>query len=493
MQTQVSEWRATPFLDPRSDDPVYLQIAQALMREIHDGRFGPGESLPGYRRLAEQLGVSRNTVMAAYAELRAEGWMVSTPGEGSAVSARLPAHLPGRGPPQGAASIAPGPAIGFDLAGAAPSTPPHPAGRLLEVASGLPDPRLLPGAALARAYRRALTPARASARAADPQGHPRLREALAHLLARGRGIPGSAEDVLVTRGTQMALFLVAQALFTPGDAVAVEAMGGRGAWEAFARAGARCLPVPVDEAGLRVEELEPVLRAGGLRAVLVTPQRQYPTLAILSPERRARLLALARRHRFAVIEIDQDSEFQFDGRALAPLAAGEAPGLVVHLGTLSKIFSPDLRLGFVHAPAPLIARMRELRATFDRHGDPVLERAMAELMEDGEIQRHLNRMVQVYRRRRDALCAALARELPAAVSVQPPAGGLALWVGVQHGIDVDRWAARALERGVAFQPGRRFAFDGGPVAGMRLGFSGYPEPQLEDVASRLRAALEEAP
>jgi GntR family transcriptional regulator / MocR family aminotransferase len=333
-------------------------------------------------------------------------------------------------------------------------------------------------------------PGRPGARAADPQGHPRLREALAHLLARGRGVPASAGDVLVTRGTQMATFLVAEALFAQGDVVAVEAMGGRGAWEAFARTGARCLPVPVDGDGMQVEELEPILRAGRLRAVLVTPQRQYPTLAVLSSARRTRLLALAQQHRFAVVEIDQDSEFQFDGRPLAPLAAGDAPGVVVHLGTLSKIFSPDLRLGFVHGPGPLIARMRDARAAFDRHGDPVLERAMAELMEDGELQRHLNRMVQVYRRRRDALSVALVRELGGAVSFRLPAGGLALWVRVQDGIDVDRWAARALAGGVVFQPGRRFAFDGGPVAGMRLGFSGYPEPQLEDVAVRLRAALE---
>jgi GntR family transcriptional regulator/MocR family aminotransferase len=116
---------------------------------------------------------------------------------------------------------------------------------------------------------------------------------------------------------------------------------------------------------------------------------------------------------------------------------------------------------------------------------------MAELMEDGEIQRHLNRMVQVYRRRRDALCGAIGRELGGRVSLEPPAGGLALWLRTGAGLDVDGWAARALERGVAFRPGRRFAFDGGPVAGLRLGFAKYPEAELEEVARRMRAALPE--
>jgi len=486
----VTTWTPTIFLDPRSQEPVYLQIAHTLMREIHRGRLKAEDPLPGYRALAEQLGVSRNTVMAAYRELQAEGWVRSAPGEGSAVARRVPAHLPERAarPAEPAAG-----AIGFDLADDAGGRPSEGGHKLLEVASGVPDPRLLPGAALARAYRRALTRGRGALGADDPQGHPRLREALCQMLAGTRGIAATPERTLVTRGSQMAMVLLAEALFAPGDAVAVEALGGRGAWEAFARTGARCIPVPIDAEGVQVESLEAVLEAGPLRAVLVTPQRQYPTLAVLSPARRARLLELAAAHRFAVLEIDQDSEFQFEGRPLAPLAAEDPAGVVVHVGTLSKIFSPDLRLGWVHGPLPLIQRMRERRALFDRHGDPALERAMAELMEDGEIQRHLNRMQLVYRARRDALCAALGRELPSALEVRPPTGGLALWAPSRPGVDVDGWASRALGHGVAFRPGRQFAFDSGPVAGIRVGFANYPEPQLEEVARRMRAALEELP
>jgi GntR family transcriptional regulator/MocR family aminotransferase len=165
--------------------------------------------------------------------------------------------------------------------------------------------------------------------------------------------------------------------------------------------------------------------------------------------------------------------------------------VVVHVGTLSKIFSPDLRLGFVVGPGPMISRMNTLRAAFDRHGDPVLERAIAELMEDGELQRHLNRMDKIYRSRRDALCAGLAEALPGTLGVERPSGGLAVWAEVDRAIDVDVWAARALERGVSFQPGRRFSFDGSAVSGLRLGFSNYPEPELLEVARRMRSALED--
>jgi GntR family transcriptional regulator/MocR family aminotransferase len=482
----MSVWKPTLFLDPASAEPVYLQIAHALMREIGRGRLNPGDPLPGYRTLGEQLGVSRNTVMAAYRELQAEGWVVSTPGEGSVVAPEPPMRVPGE-------SVAPV-AMGFDLPGAvAPEAAVVPGG-LLKVASGMPDPRLLPGAELARAYRRALTlNAQANLLIEDPQGHPRLRESLARMLASTRGIPAQPDQVLITRGSQMALFLVAQAIMTPGDGVGVEALGHRTAWEAFAQAGARNLPIPVDGQGLRVEALAELLRFEPLRAVFVAPDRQYPTLVPLSPERRIRLLALAREHRFAVIENAQDTEFQFEGRPQAPLAAEDPGGVVVHVGTLSKIFSPNLRLGFVHGPLPLVKRMVALRQALDRQGDMVLERAFAELIDDGEILRHLNRMQLTYRKRRDALGEALRKHLGDHLSFRLPEGGLALWAEVREGIDVDRWSARALELGVAFRPGRHFAFDGGPVQGLRLGFSNYDETELEEVARRMAQALRDLP
>lgn len=461
------------------------------MREIHRGRLRPGDALPGYRSLGERLGISRNTVMAAFRELQAEGWVVSRPGEGSMVAPHPPANLPGGLAAQGETS-ADGAGMGFDLASGTVAVSPVGAPGLLKVASGLPDPRLLPGAELARAYRRALVLNRQmNLELEDPQGHPRLREALARMLSASRGIRATADSVLVTRGSQMALYLAGQALASPGDPVAVEALGHAGAWQGFARAGARCLPVPVDGEGLRVGAVAQLAESEHLRAVFVTPLRQYPTLVPLAAERREKLMELARTHRFAIIENDQDSEFLFEGRPRAPLAAEDRSGVVIHVGTLSKIFSPNLRLGFVHGPEPLIARMRALRQALDRQGDMVLERAFAELLEDGAIHRHLNRMHQVYRARRDALCHALDRALGDRIQFLKPDGGLALWVRAAEDIDVDRWAARALERGVAFQPGRRFAFDGGPVQALRIGFSNYPEPELEEVAQRMKAALEE--
>lgn len=484
-------------LDPRSERPVYLQIAHAFMEEILRGRFRPGDPLPGYRTLALDLAVSRNTVLAAYRELQAEGWLVAARGEGSAVAPTPPTRLPGAAPAPAAGEHTgghPHPAMGFDLHRAPEPGAPDAARALLRVATGNPDPRLLPGTALARAYRRALTVnPKGTLALDDPQGHPALREAVASMLRAARGVPAAPERLVITRGGQLPFALVAHALLGPGDAVAVEALGPRDAWETCARAGARCLPVPVDGEGLDVDALERLAASERLRGVLISPVRQYPTTVPLSPGRRARLLALAARHRVAILEADHDAEFQFDGDAPAPLAADDAAGVVVLTGSLSKVFSPGLRLGFVLAPAPLVAELRSSRDALDRHGDPALERAMAELLEDGEIGRHLNRMHPIYRSRRDALARALSAHLGDALAFTPPAGGLALWARVREGVDVDAWARRALERGVAFQPGRKFAFDGGPVQGLRIGFSAHGEEELAEVARRLAAALPGAP
>jgi GntR family transcriptional regulator/MocR family aminotransferase len=481
----MADWIPPLFLDPTSEAPAFRQIAQGLIAEIRRGRFRAGDPLPGYRALAAQLGVSRNTVMAAYQELQAGGWVLSRGGAGSVVAPQHSTESDVLAPPDTSG-------IGFDLSATDPPATATPKAGVVDLATGVPDPRLVPGDLVARAYRRAITSRRANPlEINDPHGHPRLREALAAMVRSTRGITASPADIFVTMGAQNAIYLVARALLEPGDAVGVEALGSRGAWKAFVSAGARCLPIPVDADGLDVDALAKIAATVRLRAVLVTPQRQYPTLAVLSQVRRNALLALAARNRIALLEVDQDTELQYEGRPLAPLAAVDRAGVVVHIGSLDKILSPGLRLGFVHAPRPLIERLAVVHHDVDAQGDLVLQRALAELMEDGEVQGHMARMLPVHRRRRDALAEALRRELCASVTVRPVTGGLALWADVEGSVDVDAWSAAALRRGVFFRSGRHFNFEGAAVAGLRIGFASAREEDLEEVARRMKAALEE--
>ncbi len=459
--------------DPR---PVYVRIAERIVADIRRGRLRPGDRLPGSRALATSLGVHRNTVLAAFAELLSEGWLVAVNGSGTFVNAELPETAAKSGGRRAGG-------LGFVLP-PAPAPVPEPPGAPLQFAS-TPDVRAVPWSPLARAWRR-VTRRSGLAGYGDPRGDEALRAALAAMLAANRGLGVGADDVQITRGSQMAIYLVARALLRPGDVVAVEALGYRPAWTALREAGATLVPVPVDGDGLDVAALADLHRRRPLRAVYVTPHHQYPTTASLHPARRLALLDLARREGVAVLEDDYDNEFHYDGRPLLPLAAADDAGVVVYVGTLSKILAPGLRIGFVVAPRPLLDRLAEARRFVDRQGDTLGERAVAELFEEGEVQRHVRRVRREYERRRGALADALRRHLGSALEFDLPAGGLALWVR-GPGLDFDAWSARALARGVAFAAGSRFAFDDTRLAAARLGFATLTVDEIERAVGVLAA------
>jgi GntR family transcriptional regulator/MocR family aminotransferase len=488
----MAQWQLAVDLRGSSEQPIFIRLARAISDDVRRGRLKPGDALPGSRSLARELGVHRNTVLAAYAELAAEGWITTEAAARTLVSHALPdVESPSR---RRAAAPA---ALGFDLVArredretreARHELKPPP--QALAMSGGIPDVRLLPTAPLARAYRRALKrggPALLGY--GDSRGHARLRAALGEMLSALRGVAADEESLMVTRGSQLALDLVARTLLQPGDVVAVEALGYRPAWTALARAGARVVPVPVDERGLDVDALALLAARERLRAIYVTPHHQYPTTAMLDAGRRLQLLELARARRIAVIEDDYDFEFHYEGRPVLPLAATDRHAVVVYIGTLSKILAPSLRLGFVVAPPPLIERLAIERLAIDRQGDQVVECAVAELIEDGELQRHVRRMRRIYQTRRDVLVAQVGKRLGGLVEATPPPGGMALWARVDRGIDVDGWAARALERGVVFNPATRFAFDGRPRPYMRLGFAALDERELDEGVRRMAAAL----
>ncbi len=339
--------------------------------------------------------------------------------------------------------------------------------------------RLAPHAALGRAWRRAVRARDLLGYAADARGDLRLREALAALLSETRGLAAGSDDLMVVRGSQMALDLVARSLLRPGDVVAVEEPGYGPARRVFARAGARVVPLAVDREGMDVAALDELSGRTHVRLIYVTPHHQYPTTVTLSPARRLALLDLAARRRIAVLEDDYDHEFHYDGRPLLPLASGDPAGVVIYAGSLAKVLAPGLRLGFVVAPRPLLQRLAAERALVDWQGELVLERAVAELIEEGELQRHVRRLRRVYQARRDVLSGALEARLSSVLTHRKPAGGMALWATVRGGIDADAWQAGALRAGLLFQCGRTFSFDGRSTPHLRLGFAIADERELE--------------
>ena len=463
---------------------MYLQVASAIAEDIRRGRLKPGDPLPGTRALAERLGVNRNTAVAAYEELSAEGLVCTRAGGGTFVAEAAP------GPPASQAPSAQKPTYPL-----APPLPPPladtapPAGVLM-MSRGVPDVRLLPAPALARAFRRAIgRQGRALLTYADPCGHVRLRAELATMLSRTRGLLATPEDVLVTRGSEQGIDLVARMLLRPGDAVAVEEFGYPPAWSVLRLAGARLVPVPLDDEGLDVAALEDLLRRERIRAVFVTPHHQFPTTTVMSEGRRARLAGLAVRHGFAIIEDDYDHEFHYEGRPLLPIAAGAGGANVIYVGSLSNLLAPGLSTGFVVAPAPVLEQLVRLRAASDAQGDSAVECAIAELFEEGEVLRHVRRMRRIYAARRDALAAALSTHLDGAVSFRVPDGGMALWARAAPEIDVAAWAQAGAREGVLFCDSREYHFFHRRQPFLRLGFTYHDEAELEEAVRRMARAL----
>lgn len=485
-------WQLTLSLEEHDDAPLFVRLAQAIRADVQAGRLQPGARLPGSRTLAGSLGVHRNTVLAGYAELAGQGWVETEPAGGTFIARQLPVR--GEGPP--GAPLGPSPRLepGFDLEPArAPWHMPAFAPGTLVLIRGEPDVRQMPVAELSRAYRRVLSRhGRAVLSYGNPRGHASLRAALAEMLRATRGVPADESNVMVTRGSQMALALVARALLRPGDVVAVEALGYHSTWACFRDRGARLVPVPVDAQGLDVNALAALAARQHVRAVCLTPHHQFPTTTVMPIARRLQLLALAREHRMAVIEDDYDHEFHYDGRPVLPLAAHDEAGVVVYIGTLSKLLAPGLRVGFLVAPTALVERAAELRHLFDTQGDLALECALAEIFEDGTVARHARRMRRLYGERRDAFVEALRRHLGGALSFEVPPGGMALWARVAPEFDVELWSTRALAHGVAFIGASVHDFEGRPQPYTRLGFTPFEPAELEEAARRMAAALPEA-
>lgn len=484
-------WELVLDIDRETALPPFLQIARALSDDIRRGRLRAGDRLPGSRRLAVSLDVHRNTVLAALAELMAEGWIETALGRGTFVTRAIPddrgrpfsrrlgirSQVPARFP-----FAIPEPPVAY-------RQPDLPRGTL-NLSNGAPDVRLVPARSIGRAYRRALALRGADLLAyGDPEGYPALRSALASMLASTRGLSVTADDVFVTRGSQMALTLAARALLRPGDVVAVEHIGYRPAWEAFRAAGATVVPVAIDRDGIDVGALQRLASRTTLRAVYVTPHHQYPTTVTLKAARRLALLALARTERMAIIEDDYDYEFHYDGRPVLPLASADQAGLVIYIGTLSKILAAGLRIGYLVAPPAVLRSIGAIRSLLDTQGDLATEAAIATLIEDGELQRHVARVRRIYANRREILAKSLRRVFGDEVDFTLAPGGMALWVHLRMSVDFDAWARRSVAHGVSWYPGRRYAFDGQQKPFARFSFAWLNERELPEAVKRMAAAL----
>lgn len=476
-------------LEGCGDGTLVQQVMRAIRGAILEGRLESGMALPGIRSLCETLDVSRNTVVAALCDLVDEGWLVTEPNRGTFVASPLPEALSRA---EASIGLDGEPTAGFDL----PSILQQMSSfhrEAMDLSDGYPDPRLAPIEPMAKAYQRGMRlHGERLLKDGEPMGNEILREAIAGWVSERYGRKVSPECVLVTSGNRMALSLISRAFLASGDRVMVENPGEKEVWDILRQnTGAEICPVPLDSQGACVEAMESQLQTGPFRFLFLSPRRQHPTTRCMGPERERALLELAVKHRVAVLEDDGDALYHYGKNPALPLWALDRTGQVILIGSFSRLIAPGCRLGFLLAPEKLVTWLAKVRKKLENQGDPVLEWAVADLIRDGELGRHLNRSRRVYEERRDLMVEMLRKTFGDLLEVQVPDGGLSLWLRCREGEKLAPWLAAAKGCGLLLRGPDHYYLDSVEPC-FRLGFAQLDEKDSLEAVRRLSLAWKRA-
>jgi len=456
--------------------PLHAQLTRALKTAMVAGRVSRGSRLPPTRMLARELGLSRNTVLTAYEQLRAEGFVDGRIGSGS--YAALPLLAMAANDPQPLTSQ---PQSNFSRRGRAVHDHARMPGRREDGVRyafqyGLP----LVNPALASTWARELAHAAAYTSPNYPytQGLPALREAICDYLARRRGVQATPDDVLVVSGTQQAMALTARVLLNEGDRVAIEEPQYFAIRELLQIHGARLAGVSVDDEGLCCDALP----SRSPQLIYVTPSHQFPSGSVLSLSRRMELLQYARRNQSWIFEDDYDGEFRYDSQPLAALRSLDHDGRVIYVGTFSKTLFPALRLGYMVMPAALRQDFITAKWTHD-FGTPAIEQAaLANLMANGGFERHLRRSSKILRERRAALLDGLRALDAGRLEISDSRAGMHLvaWLRGKNAAEGDAMIAHGLRLGLGLQSIRPHYLEPPDRAGLLMGYAGMSVTEIQE-------------
>jgi DNA-binding transcriptional MocR family regulator len=484
------------------DKPTALprQIQAHLERLIHERLLTPGMKLPATRELARQLGVNRGTVALAYEELVATGWARAHVGQGTFVAERAM--------PTGAALAPPAtPPVALDWSGlfsrsaqilgadnerSRAVTPIPSSGTVVSFAGGMPDSGLFPTDAFRRVLNQVIREEGASLLQYYPAGgYPPLRQYLSTYLLRF-GLEARPDEILIVNGSQQGFDLIARTLIDPGDFVAIEQPTYPRAMQVFRSFGAQLLNVPWNGAGPRADLFERLLERHTPKLFYCQPSAHNPTGLAVAPETARRLLEAAARHQVPIVEDGFDGSLYYGGAPTLPLKAVDRGGVVIYIGTFSKILFPGLRLGWLVGPRPVLERLQAAKQLADLHTSALIQAAVHRFCERKLLDRHATRVATEYARRRSLLLAALRRRMPSEVTWTEPQGGFSLLVTLPAGMDAGTLLPQAIERGVAFTPGAPFFVDGTGRQTLRLSFSSVPGSRIDEGVRRLAETIKSA-
>jgi len=468
--------------------PLHARIQRAVRQLILDGALDVGRPLPASRALAKSLGVSRDTVEAAYSQLHVEGFIERRVGSGSFVSERA-RRLSGRGAARRAAAPTPSPGLSrrgaaiFQGGGLRDFLAPRP------FAPGVPETRGFPLQTWERLQRQVLKEYGTQALPhSAPQGLEPLRRAIADYVNLERGARATPDRILVLTSSQQALALCATVLLDAGDRICIEDPVYQGARKAFTAAGVDCLPIPLDADGIKVEYLHGT--APTARAVYLTPSHQFPTGATLALDRRLAVIEWARRHRAWIIEDDYDSEFHYAGKPTACVQGLDPHERTLYIGTFTKSLFPGLRIGYLVLPPSLVAPMTVARTLLDGHSAAIPQLTLARFIEGGHFGAHVRTMRAVYAERRDTLARLVRKHLSGLVEPDVPAGGMQMPCRFVRPLPEHKAVQAAQQAGIELLGLTALHASGGHDAGFLMGFAAYAPQEQEAAVKKLAKVLQ---
>ncbi|WP_337044702.1 aminotransferase-like domain-containing protein [Emticicia sp. 17c] len=477
-----------PF-DKSSALPVYIQISSAIIKSIQDGILQPGVKLPGTRQMAELLAVHRKTIIAAYDELLSQNWLEIIPQKGTFITEKLPVVKPLALTTQTHRDTI-NQTLQNKLNKHSFIYPPPNITHKLAFNDGLPDVRLAPREEWARLYAHYIRYADpALIGYTDPKGAIRFRTLFAKYLSETRGIRAMADNIITTRGSQMGIYLAGLTILQPNDVAIVGELNYRAANLTFRQLGAELVTIPVDEDGLQIDAIETICQQKPVKMVYVTSHHYHPTTVTLKPERRLKLLTLAEKYQFFIIEDDYDYDYHYSNAPILPLASADRTGWVIYLGSFSKQIAPAFRVGYVAANETIIDEMARLRRVIDRQNDTVLEFCLADMLENGDLKRYATKALKVYRERRDFTCDLLKKQLGENIDFRIPDGGMAIWANFTPDFPLKTLSEKVAKQGLYLSDGQIFTQENPTLNACRMGFASMNFKETEDAVRILKKAM----
>lgn len=477
-------------IDRNSSVTIYIQVCNNFISLITNGTLQPSDILPSSRVLAELIGINRNTVKLAYEELISQGWAESVERKGVFVLSKLPVISKNRIPETNKNNSKEEPFLWTNkfkntlVVRNYQST-------ILTLDAGFPDVRLAPVDQLMREYRSLSRKfyGKNFLKYGSSKGSEHLRISISNYLSNTRGLIASSENILISKGSQMGIYLTSQLLLNTGDFVAVGTSNYTYADDTFKHAGAKLVRIPVDENGMDIDYLENILQKQTIKALYIIPHHHFPTTVTLSMERRLKLLNLAKEFRFAIIEDDYDFDFHYENKPYLPLASIDHNHNVIYIGSISKTFAPALRIGFMSGPLTFINAAASLRELIDKQGDTLLEDAFSELFNNGEMERHFRKSLKIYKQRRNLFCDILQSDFKDTIEFEIPEGGLAVWSVFDKKINLIKTAENALKNGLYIDNGNFYKNESFDKNGMRIGFASLDEKETIKAFEILKKSL----